>query len=128
MNVPGLNKIPPEYTEGSAPCCCVEGSTQNPPKNTGIHTEHSLLHSRTKEKFETIMETENLSFDKAKKAAAKAHTEAIKDPQTGQPKCKAECLEAQLQIYFDKVSTKSTSNIQLRQQNGSTGKVYRKGL
>lgn len=127
-NVDGLNKTAPTYTEGSAPCCCVVGSTQNPSKATGEHTEHSLLHARQKEKFEAIMETEDLSFEKVKKASAQAHTEAIKDSE-GKPKCDAACLEAQMKVYFDRVSEGGNADkIDLRQKNGSTNKVYREGL
>ncbi len=123
-NVSGLT----DYTEGSAPCCCVEGHTQNPVN--GLHTEHSLLHKNTRIAFEEIMEDEPLTFDKAKKAAAEAHTKSIKDPQTGESQCNAECLETQLQVHFDRVSAQGqgTNKIEVRQKNGSTNKAYRKGL
>lgn len=125
-NVEGLTN---QYTEQDAPCCCVEGPRQHADAETGEHTEHSLLHEKQAMKFEAIMEEEELTFEKAKKASAEAHTEAIKDEE-GKPQCKAECLESQLQNHFDQVTKdeKTTNDIKLQQKNGSTREVFRQGM
>jgi hypothetical protein len=71
--------------------------------------------------------SEDLTFDKAKKAVAKAHTDVIVD-ENSEPKCKAECIEAQLDLYFTKVSSGrkgDPNNIQVRQVDGMTGTLHR---
>lgn len=121
-NVEGLTS---QYTEQDAPCSCVVGPRQYADKATGKHTEHSLLHEVQAEKFEAIMDKENLDFEKAKKASAEAHSETIKDS-NGNPKCNAECLEAQLQNYFDKVAEgNDTNGIKLQQKNGQSKTIHR---
>jgi hypothetical protein len=125
-NVAGLKKRgKTPYTEQSAPCCCVESDAQS----QNGDTEHGELHRETKKAFLRIMvdDDENLTYEKAKKAVAKAHTDVVQD-ENGNSKCKAECIEAQLDIYFTKVSSGrkgDPSNIQVRQVDGMTGTVHR---
>jgi hypothetical protein len=124
-NVPGLKKGKAAYTEQGAPCVCVENDDQS----QNGDTEHGELHRETKNAFLEIMvdQDEDLTYEKAKKAAAQAHTETITDD-SGKPRCKAECLEAQLDLYFTSVSSgkkKDPNKIQVRQVGGMTSKVYR---
>lgn len=123
-NVPGLKKRgKTPYNEQGAPCCCVESDEQS----QNGDTEHGEIHKATKEAFLDIMSTEDLTYEKAKKAATEAHTDVIRD-EDGNSRCKAECLEAQLDIYFSKVSSGrkgDPNNIQVRQVDSMTGTLHR---
>jgi hypothetical protein len=110
-NVDGLKE---SYTTSQGPCCCVTGKTQT-------QKDHGKIHDDTKEGLRSLLEKEEeVTYEKTKKIASKAHTDAIKN-KDGSAACKQECLEAQLDIFFNsKSETKNANDIKFRQQDGAT--------
>jgi len=102
------------YTLSSAPCCCVKGRTQT-------QEDHGKIHDATKDSLRDILSNGGeITYDNVKKHALKAHNQAVKDD-NGQPACKADCLGAQLDAYFNSRSeTGDANDINLYQKDGAT--------
>jgi hypothetical protein len=116
-NVDGLKS----YTMKSAPCCCASGKSQT-------EGDHGKIHDGTQKRLRRVLESgKKVTYDIAKKSAVQAHCDAIKGDD-GKPACKAECLEAQLDVFFaSRSKTGDPNDIKLRQQDGATAKKFKTG-
>ena len=114
-NVEGLTD---KYSEGGAPCCCVTGASHS-------EGEHGAIHDATKTKLRGVLEQgKDLDYQTAKKKVVEAHNESLVK-QDGNPRCRGECLDAQLDVYF-KATGNDELKFELRQKDGMSRKNFDK--
>jgi hypothetical protein len=120
-NVPGLRRSGPRsYTLDKALCVCCSGKEG---VSTPIGT-HRTMHDKTKAKLQKkLMSGEQIDLPDAISQSAKAHSETFRDAK-GSPRCRQQCIEAQLNDHFTKCGT--GSEVKVRQKDGATSANYDK--
>jgi hypothetical protein len=114
-NVPGLASSGENaYNVNKGACVCVKGSGHS-------DGDHGKIHAATYSKLNEHMTAGNqLDYSTAKRMAAEAHRETVKDAD-GNPQCSQKCLEAQID---SNLAESKTGEIKVRQKNGQSSKNY----